>query len=806
VARKGRLWSGVNILQIDRASLGRLPYSSIEAEILAAGGRILGVLQNRALIVRPLDPKAVEALGHLPFVEATDIYEPAYKISPLVGTMPLIQEDRAQSQILQLDVQLWRDADPSIARDRLQTIVGRENISDASLDGRVLRVRTDRRGIVKMAKDHLVASVSESPEYVLSSAEGPSIIMIGNFPESFNGARPFHDIGIDGGGIDTNGDGVRDNRPSNPDEVPPQIVAVTDNGISYDAVHFSHTATQPAVPIFAPIGPSHRKVHALQNVADSSLETCDAPLSGFSTHGNVVAGIIAGNPGELGFRYAPPAGPDPSVAPEQADISLDGLARGSRILMQDAAGSSACTTNELIETGGNVSPGLLLDRLNQAICPKSGGEDACQGITGGADEVHLHVMPFGTPNFDNIPINHTNGTYPLSSHQIDHFLVNNRDYMVFVPVGNQGTPPEDGGNLSSPRWPDLFNGTALDNDPNEGTAEPLQISPPATAKNIVSVGASFAILTWGEHPMTYNSNGPATELSLRTAPLVLAVGDDFEGSFLGFQIATSVRSRDNDNLPPVDNEIDQQNRGTSFASGFATAAGALIRDYFAQGFYPTAKRVTGDRMQNVSGSLVRAALVASANFEEDFFIPGRTLPSDLTVASSRGVNITVAGVPVGVIGNGVQGYGRIVLDQVLPLPNYPPTRGIGAPGTVEFPAAGAIVYDMLGTGEAPIDNTSGPTEKTFRVDGLNAVTLPSGTRVIEAGQLRIALADRITTSTRQPTTSCMTAMFTSRAGASPPDNGRGDGCSRTIPSTTFATTSRRFICRPSWTSRPRISS
>jgi hypothetical protein len=361
VARKGRLWSGVNILQIDRASLGRLPYSSIEAEIRAAGGRILGVLPNRALVVRPHNPKVVEALGNLSFVEAADIYEPAYKISPLVGRMPLIQRDRARSRILQLDVQLWRDADPAIARDRLQTIVGRENISDASLDGRVLRVRTDRRGIVKMAKDHLVASVSESPEYVLSSAEGPSIIMIGNFPESFNGARPFHDIGIDGGGIDTNGDGVRDNRPSNPDEVPPQIVAVTDNGISYDAVHFSHTATQPAVPIFAPIGPSHRKVHALQNVADSSLETCDAPLSGFSTHGNVVAGIIAGNPGELGFRYAPPAGPDPSVAPEQADISLDGLARGSRILMQDAAGSSACTTNELIETGGNVSPGLLLD-------------------------------------------------------------------------------------------------------------------------------------------------------------------------------------------------------------------------------------------------------------------------------------------------------------------------------------------------------------------------------------------------------------------------------------------------------------
>jgi hypothetical protein len=196
VARKGRLWSGVNILQIDRASLGRLPYSSIKAEILAAGGKILGVLPNSALLVRPLNPEAVEALGHLPFVEATDIYEPAYKISPLVGRMPLIERARGRSRIMQLDVQIWRDADPAIARDRLRKTVGRENIIDASLDGRVLRVRTDRRGVVEIAKDHLVASVSESPEYVLSNAEAPSIIMIGNFPESFNGARPFHDIGM----------------------------------------------------------------------------------------------------------------------------------------------------------------------------------------------------------------------------------------------------------------------------------------------------------------------------------------------------------------------------------------------------------------------------------------------------------------------------------------------------------------------------------------------------------------------------------------------------------------------------------
>jgi len=92
------------------------------------------------------------------------------------------------------------------------------------------------------------------------------------------------------------------------------------------------------------------------------------------------------------------------------------------------------------------------------------------------------------------------------------------------------------------------------------------------------------------------------------------------------------------------------------------------------------------------------------------------------------------------MGNNTQGYGRPVLDQVLPITNYPSTRGIGSPDTIEYPAAGLLVYDMLGTGEPPINNGSNIlTEKSFVVDGVNTVVL-GGTRFIENGQLRIALS------------------------------------------------------------------
>jgi hypothetical protein len=227
----------------------------------------------------------------------------------------------------------------------------------------------------------------------------------------------------------------------------------------------------------------------------------------------------------------------------------------------------------------------------------------------------------------------------------------------------------------------------------------------------------------------------------------MAPGTDGGGLFAYpmFVTAATNRSHDNDNSAPVENEIDEANAGTSFSAGFATAAGAIIRDYFAQGFYPTGTRVQADRMPIVSGSLVRAGLVASANFMEYLVldIPS-PIPnaSDQTLFFSRGTNLgTVGVVPVGVIGNNVQGYGRVVISNLLPISAYPPTIGMGSPDSLEYPAAGLLVYDMLGTGEAPINNVGNTqTEKTFTVDGVNAVTLAGGTRAIKDGQLRIAVS------------------------------------------------------------------
>ncbi|HYV85086.1 MAG TPA: thrombospondin type 3 repeat-containing protein [Patescibacteria group bacterium] len=738
---------GVNIVTIDESALQTRGYDAIESDI-QRHGRVLGQVPERGVLVRTANERAFDDLAAEPFVESIGSYEPAYKLSPRTGRIPLIERARAKSSEIDMLVALWSDADAAAARSAIESVAGHDKVTSFSLDGMILQVKGSPQTAARLVQDPSVRSVDERPEFQLTNAETPTTMMIGNTESSFGLARPYHELGIDGGGLNAAGlpNGTRVNNDTA--QVPPQIVAVTDNGISVDAVHFSQTATQ--VTTLIQVGPSHRKVHAIQVVEDNGT-SCDAVLSGSNTHGNVVAGIIAGAPGDFGLTFT--HGLDPSDGVPVGGWSLDALARGARIIMQDAAAPARCLINELAEVGGNVNPGSLLDRLNIAVCPKSGGTGACAGIVGGAYEVHLQVLPFGVPNFDNILNNIENGTYTIDSKNVDTFLVNNRDYMVFSPVGSQGNEPV--GSAIQEVWPDVFDGSAVDNDPN--FPHPPQIPPPATAKNVVTVGGSnsdlwtvFGDYNDEENPVGFSSKGPATAQSLRTAPIIMAPGTDGSGLFAypGFITAATNRSRDNDNLGPVDNQIDESNTGTSFSAGFATAAGAVIRDYFAQGFYPTGSRQTADRMPTLSGSAVRAALVASANFMEQlsFDIPDHAPTADLTVYNSRSINVgTVAGpggvANVGIMGNGVQGYGRVVLDNVLPISNYPPTLGTGGPDTIEYPAAGLVIYDMLGTAEAPIDNAAHTsTEKTFTVDGVNAVTLVSGTRVIQNGQLRVALS------------------------------------------------------------------
>src|SRR3989442_7677086 len=147
-------------------------------------------------------------------------------------------------------------------------------------------------------------------------------------------------------------------------------------------------------------------------------------------------------------------------------------------------------------------------------------------------------------------------------------------------------------------------------------------------------------------------------------------------------------------------------------------------------------------MPKLSGALVKAALVASANFLEGIGVSDYPTTNDKLVGQSRSLNIgEVSGFPVGIIGNNEQGYGRIQLSNVLPISNWPRSVVIGLPNTPEYPASGLLIFDDMGTGEPPINNSSNTNAThTFVVNGPTTTTLPGGGRAVAIGTLRVALA------------------------------------------------------------------
>jgi hypothetical protein len=728
---RGTVHPGLNYVLLDEEKLRTRGAEAVLAEV-AEHGTIVGTLPGATLLVYSR-PEQLAGLRLLPEVARTRAVEPYQKIDPALGTLPRLSPSEARNPALLAAVTIVPGLDSVDLRHRIEALPGVTELLRYDSENAGYQLRIDYRSVAALARLDAVLGIGPVLDEVLANAEIVPTVQAGS-AEDASFARPFDAAGIDGGGIDTNGDGMRLNNGT--DAVPPQIVTVTDNGISIDTASFAQTLTQVITQAF-PIGAAHRKIHAIQNVTDSGT-SCDGALSGAGTHGHIVASVIAAYPSQFGV-YATRSTVGGPTEPQSAN--LDGVARGARIIMQDAGTVAQCTINSIIERGGNVTPGSLLDRLNGAIA-------------GGGMEAHLAVFPFGAPNFSQQPNpNNANGTYPQQAADVDTFLYNNRDFMVFVPVGNSGGHPGNGRmGLALRDIPDLFNGSALDEDPN--FPQPIQVSPPATAKNVVSVGGTtsdcFTLFGTTDCESTlvgYTSRGPASPESLRMAPIVMAPQFDLIGT--PYTSAVSVfRSSDNDNLPPVEAVLDEGNFGTSYAAAAMTGAGALIRDYFAQGFYPTGDRQTGDRIPNVSGALVKAALAASSDFNEGGIGTQGQDNNEKDLRRTRCMNLgTVTGVrgsvAVGVMCNSEQGYGRPVLTDVLPLAGWSDDFVLhpATPNVREFPAAGLLAFDAIATGEPLIDNTASVSKThTFRVAGPHTVVRANGGIALSTAQLRIALA------------------------------------------------------------------
>lgn len=157
---------------------------------------------------------------------------------------------------------------------------------------------------------------------------------------------------------------------------------------------------------------------------------------------------------------------------------------------------------------------------------------------------------------------------------------------------------------------------------NAGPTE-LRVGAPATAKSVISVGATENGAR-AENVADFSSNGPASDGRLKptlTAPGVAIVSADSDGLVGTNNCGTIVAS------------------GTSMATPTTAGAAALVRQYYADGYWPSGLASPRDAFLP-SAALLKATLINSAQ--------------SMTGAYTRGPIPTIA-----------QGWGRIDLSNTL---------------------------------------------------------------------------------------------------------------------------------------------
>lgn len=188
----------------------------------------------------------------------------------------------------------------------------------------------------------------------------------------------------------------------------------------------------------------------------------------------------------------------------------------------------------------------------------------------------------------------TNNAYDSYCVDVDNFMWNHKDFLVVFANGNSG--------------------------PSGST-----VSSPATAKNCVSVGATKQSPNQ-DAIASYSSRGPAYDS--RYKPTVCAPGGESP---------TYINSADNNTGDPPSPTCNAQGnpfQGTSMATPAVAGCALLVRDYFAQGFYPLGA-AGGDALVP-SAALVKAVLVNGAK--------------DMATADQPNNN---------------EGWGRVLLEDVL---------------------------------------------------------------------------------------------------------------------------------------------
>jgi subtilisin family serine protease len=485
------------------------------AALNASGARIYTYLPYDTYLVRmPATAaehgKALRTITGAAGAIWTGPYHPYYKISRFVSGISGVTPEEKAGRFQSVMVDIFPDADLGKVVDQIKDL-GVQGVVGAKQGSFFSRVRLllSPKEIVRFRDD-----LAQIPEVFWLDLEprrellNDTTIWVGQSGLSAGQTTPVFSHGIFGEG---------------------QTVAVIDTGIDADMCYFRDT-TKGLPPTNlcnggTVVDNTQRKVIAVDFLTASE---CSGGIGSTEwdtqNHGTHVAGTVAGD----------------NFANLLTHDTADGMAPGAKLVIQDAG--------FLTDNCGDL-PGIG--------CPVVDLKPIfLQAFTQGA---RLHTNSWGDNENGAVQNNYT-----AASQDVDQFMWDHKDDLIFFAAGNAG--------------------------PGTGT-----VGSPSTNKNGVSVGATLRG-TSANSMASFSSCGPTDDG--RVKPDLTVPG-------------SSIVSAGNDGNITTNNCGTRTMSGTSMASPGAAGLTALVRQYYIDGWYPSGTKTPANGF-TPSNALLKATVVNSA--------------------------------------------------------------------------------------------------------------------------------------------------------------------------------------------------
>ena len=363
----------------------------LEKMISSHGGAVVQSLPVASMVAR-LTPGAMSAIQGRTEVVAVAPYHAAFKLDPTIGRVPLNDPARALSEIYALDVRIFQGENADMVAQTLASMGG--NVISIFPD--TVRVEISRSKLADVASLEPVQQINEHLPIYPHAEETTTTVQTGRWNA---GATPYHDVGIDG-----SGGGI----------APGQVLMVLDSGIQLDAGDLSDTRTNAGTA-----SGTHRKVLRYQSTSTfggvGDTKGCDAPAQGGFTHGQLVSATALGNATTWTQSAMAPAGPRKTRTRTSGGWTASRPARSwwpstaSRLRRRFPA-RIRCRTRSLRATS----------------TPAPAGGSLGDSYTN--DDARIFNFSWGADT----------NTYTTNAIDVDDFLFDKRDAMVFVSAGNAG--------------------------------------------------------------------------------------------------------------------------------------------------------------------------------------------------------------------------------------------------------------------------------------------------------------------------------------------------------------------------------